>query len=107
MDIDQLERALVGTWRHAHEEDSSTQTVYRSASVKLPPARGRTGFELRADHTGVWIGIAARDGASESSCTWQLKAGAPPLLVLTPVRGAPRTFAVIAIEQDRLVVEPA
>lgn len=105
MQTDQLEQALVGTWRHAHEEDSASRNVYRSAGVKLPPARGRTGFELRADHTGVRIGIAARDGATQSSCTWQVKAGAPPLLVLTPERGAPQTLAILALEQDRLVVE--
>jgi hypothetical protein len=38
-------------WVHAYEEDTPTEAVYRPAGYELPPARGRTGFELRPDQT--------------------------------------------------------
>jgi hypothetical protein len=105
MDLDHMERLLAGTWRHAHEEDTPSQTVFRLASVKLPPARGRTGFELRPDHSGAHIGIAKHDGSLATACSWKLQAGSLPVLVLTPESGPEQRLPIVSLDSDRLVVQ--
>ena len=38
-------------WIHSHEEDQGDDMVFRPASFKLPPSRGRRSIELRTDGT--------------------------------------------------------
>jgi len=52
--VTELDRAaLQGQWVHAHEEDTDSELVYRPASYSLPPSRGRSALDLRADGTYV------------------------------------------------------
>jgi hypothetical protein len=57
-----LEACLLGTWTHAYEEDTHQAVVYRPASDRLPPSRGREGFEFRAGGVLIYHGIAPADG---------------------------------------------
>src|SRR3954470_5302976 len=38
-------------WVHSHEEDKGGQMIFRPATYRFPPSRGRTSFQLNADGT--------------------------------------------------------
>jgi hypothetical protein len=95
--------ALVGSWRHSHEEDRGGEAVYRRADFPFPPSRGRAGYELEADGTGTYVGIAARDGSARQPCQWRLGADGREL-AMTLSSGVERSFRVVSIEPDRLVL---
>ncbi len=95
---------LLQRWLHSHEEDTKTEKVYRPASFSFPPSRGRTGFELKRDHSCTRIGIAARDGASEEPGTWEIKEDGEKQIALTFPSGNWLILRVVAIDADRLVV---
>ncbi len=48
-------------WIHCHEEDTGEVEVYRPSDHALPPARGRTGFEIQADGTFIQHDIGPAD----------------------------------------------
>ena len=99
------EKILVGTWLHAHEEDAATEAVYRPADFDFPPARGRRGYEFHPDHTGAYIGIAARDGAARTSCRWRLrKKGKSLEIELTFDDGRKEVLRVALLDKERLVL---
>ncbi len=99
------EKTIVGTWLHAHEEDSETETVYRPADFDFPPARGRRGYEFRPDHTGSYIGIAARDGAARTPCKWRLRKKRRVLeLELSADDGRTEVLRVASLDKERLVL---
>jgi hypothetical protein len=90
-------------WLHSHEEDSDTEMVFRPASFKFPPSRGRAGFDLKANKSFIDIGIAPVDGPQESSGTWTLQDN--QLQLFKPPSSAPaRTLEIISVDKDRLVV---
>jgi hypothetical protein len=95
---------LVGTWLHSQEEDSDNETVYRPFDYDFPPARGRTGYEFKADHSGNFLGIASRDGWAKEPCRWELGAGARPEIVLTFADGRRETLSVVSVNAEKLVV---
>jgi hypothetical protein len=99
-----IDRRVVGTWMHAREEDSSGELVFRPADYDFPPARGRDGYTFRADHSGDYIGISPRDGSALSSCTWQVRAGHPPALVIAFPDGRSDVLSVVSVDSERLVV---
>ena len=97
-------QALYQRWLHSHEEDSGNINVFRPATYDFPPARGRTGFELRRDGTLVQIGIGATDRPAEISGTWELNGDR--LVFHTPSRPpAGHTHKVLDLTAERLVLE--
>jgi len=94
---------VVGSWVHAHEEDTGDEMVFRPADSALPPARGRMGFELREDGTFAEAGLGARDVPEESAGTWALE-GQTITLSEGAAQGVPREMEVVSAEEDRLVV---
>lgn len=101
---DTLEKKLVGTWRHSHEEDTATESVYRPEGFEFPPARGRVGYTFGADRSCVYIGIAARDGSARETCTWALGKGTPPEIVVTLPGGRRDVLPVVSVDETRLVI---
>jgi len=91
-------------WIHAHEEDTATEMVFRSAGTPLPPARGRDGFELRADKTASHIGIGPTDASEESPGAWELDENSPPRLQISLATGEKQSLQVVSLDSDRLVV---
>jgi hypothetical protein len=90
-------------WLHSHEEDSDTEMVFRPASFKFPPSRGRAGFDMKANNTFVEIGIAPADGPQESPGTWKLVDNR--LELYKPSSSAPaRTLQIVSVDKNRLVV---
>jgi hypothetical protein len=101
---DQVEGDQVsGRWVHAHEEDTEDEMVFRPADTELPPARGRMGFELRADGTFVEAGLGARDVPEEAAGSWVLEDGTIKLSE-GATQGVPREMEVVSVDEDRLVV---
>jgi len=91
-------------WLHSHEEDSDTEMVFRPASFKFPPSRGRAGFDLKANKSFIDIGIAPTDGPQESSGTWKLQDD--QLQLSTPSSSPPvRTLEIVSVDKNRLVVK--
>lgn len=101
------EQRLVGTWMHAREEDSSGTLVFRPADYDFPPARGRVGYEFRANHSCDYIGISPRDGAARTSCAWRMSGGAHSELHIEFPDGRSDVFTVVSADRDRLVLRPA
>jgi len=99
-----IEKRVVGSWMRSSEEDTPTELVYRPADYDFPPARGRVGYEFRADHSGNYIGISPRDGAARSSCTWKVRGGTRPELVIDHPDGRSEVMSVVSVDRDRLVI---
>jgi len=94
--------ALYGHWRHSHEEDSDGEMVFRPAQHAFPPARGRTGFELRPDGSYLENSPGPDDRPEQSSGCWSLEGDT---LKLHGARGRPdRTWKVARAEADRLTL---
>ena len=99
------EDLLAKRWLHAHEEDTTDMMVYRPATHGLPPSRGRTGFELRPDHTLIQIGIAPTDAPTESEGSWRLQEDDALVFSFGPDRTRERILKIKSAENDRLVVQ--
>jgi hypothetical protein len=100
---DAIPDLLQKRWLHSHEEDSDTGMVFRPASFKFPPSRGRAGFDLKANNKFIEIGIAAADGPQESAGTWKLFDN--KLELYKPSSSKPaRTLQIVSADKDRLVV---
>ena len=91
-------------WVHSHEEDSATEMVFRPASYKFPPSRGRTGFELRADGTMTEHGPGPVDAPVSTAGKWREEPDGR-LVFLHPGQAKPsRVLQVVRTQADRLVV---
>ena len=100
-----LQRDLCQRWFHSFEEDTEDGRVYRPASFKFPRSRGRTGFELKADGTCVYIAIGRGDVPKEVPGNWSLEEKARPILHLRLSSGEIFTILVISVRRDRLVMQ--
>jgi len=61
-------------WIHSHEEDRAGTEVFRSARYPFPPARGRTGFELKQSGEFIEFRIGSDDRLPEEvRGKWELK----------------------------------
>jgi hypothetical protein len=101
---DTLEKRIVGTWRHSHEDDTEAEMVFRPDTFEFPPSRGRVGYSFRADHTCTYLGIAARDGTAREPCTWTLRRATPPEVVVTLPEGRQEVLPLVSVDRERLVV---
>src|SRR5262249_46362827 len=91
---------LHGRWLHSHEEDTGVEMVFRPASFKFPPSRGRMGFELRPDQSLVEIGIAPADGPQESAGRWELQSGNQLRFFGASSRKPARTLEIVSAAKD-------
>jgi hypothetical protein len=91
-------------WYHAYEEDSDGEMVFRPEGHPLPPARGRTSIELRADGSYVESAPGPVDVPVESSGSWSLDGDR---LTLGGTADQPgHEWRVMAASADRLTVRP-
>jgi hypothetical protein len=98
-----LDRAdLEGRWVHAHEDDTESELVYRPASFSLPPSRGRSALEMRADGSYVESSPGPTDRPEQTTGTWMLDGNR---LILRPADGSARVLTIATAEPDRLVVQ--
>ncbi len=93
-------QTLLGRWLHSHEEDTDVELVYRPATYRFPPSRGRAGFELRPDGTAADIRIGPTDRREESPGTWRLEGNS---LILERA-GHSQVLTLVGVAPDRLRV---
>lgn len=99
------EEVLCQHWIHSHEEDTGSEMVFRPASFKLPPSRGRKGFELRADGVLIATGIGPTDRPEESRGIWKLE-NMSHLAFYSTSRSEPtRVMEISSVDKDRLVIK--
>ncbi len=92
-------------WMHSREEDTGAEMVFRPASYNFPPARGRTGFELRPDQSLVEIGIGPTDRVEESPGKWKLERGNQLLFYSQSSPEPTRTMQIVSVDDDHLVIK--
>lgn len=100
----EYEKQLLGTrWVHASEEDTDDEMVFRPADSPLPPARGRTSLEFRADGTYVESSPGPVDVPESATGSWSLEGGR---LALEPEGSEPsRALEITGAEPDRLTIK--
>jgi hypothetical protein len=98
-----IPKGLTRQWVHSFEEDTDTEEIYRPANYNFPPARGRTGFELKADQTCRRLGIASTDGSQLTEGTWQVDGGSESTLRVD-AGGTQQELTIVSVEPERLVV---
>jgi hypothetical protein len=91
-------------WKHSHEEDTPSGMVFRPATHKFPPARGRTGFELKPDGTAIALGIGPTDAPKQDAGQWSLS-DQNELRLHLPATNETNVYKLISAEPDRLVVK--
>lgn len=94
--------AIEGRWVHSHEEDTDEEMVFRPADHALPPSRGRTSFDLRADGTYVESSPGPVDVPVESGGRWSLQGDR--LVLEADGEQAGHAWRIAAAERDRLAV---
>ena len=97
---------LAQRWVHSHEEDSDTEMVFRPASYKFPPSRGRTSLELRPDGSLTESGPGPSDRSESTKGTWLLDADNKLVLNQGPQHHQrSRVLTLVSANGDRLVVK--
>jgi hypothetical protein len=60
-------------WVHSFEEDTAGIQTYRPAAYNFPLARGREGFEVKANGIFVLHRIGPADGIEKAEGSWSLQ----------------------------------
>ena len=90
-------------WVHSHEEDTATERVFRPATYKFPPSRGRLSFELKADGGLIRYAIGPTDRSQTSQGMWRLE-DHHLVLLSSPSAGPDQVLEIVSASPDRLVV---
>ena len=101
-----LSECLLGHWIRSHEEDREGQQVYRPATFRFPPARGRTGLEFRPQGEFVYHAIARADGLEPIAGTWAIEPGDRVRITVKSTRVQPFVLQVESCTSERLAVRP-
>jgi hypothetical protein len=95
---------LFKQWLHSREEDAGDVRVYRPAGYRLPPSRGRDGFELKANGEFIRYRIGPTDRPQLTAGTWQA-AGADRISVNIPGENSESfTLQIVDFSADVLKV---
>lgn len=98
--------ALYQHWVHSHEEDTDTESVYRPASYKFPPSRGRRSFDIKADGTVTDHRIGPDDRSLLATGSWKFQEEGPALVFYEKGSTQPkRVLHIASISKDRLVLK--
>jgi hypothetical protein len=92
-------------WIHSHEEDTDSEMVFRPASFKFPPSRGRKAFDLRADGVLIETGIGPADRPQETQGTWKLNDANHLAFDSSSQSGPKRIFEIASVDKKRLVIK--
>jgi hypothetical protein len=95
-------KEIYRVWMHSREEDTDKEQVYRPKGTKLPPARGRTGFEVKERGIFVAHEIAPTDGTTRIEGRWEWKESV--LLVTFPraPKVPKRSLRILSCDKDVL-----
>ena len=89
-------RDLYQHWMRSQEEDTDDEMVFRPASHRFPPARGRSGFDLKEDGSVIEHGIGPTDRSTRTERRWTLDG--------TTLKIGDRAMTIASLDRDRLVV---
>lgn len=92
-------------WVHSHEEDTDKEQVFRPATFKFPPSRGRKAFELKPDGRLVSTGIGPTDRPQEAEGTWRLEEGNKLAFYETAQSAPKQVMQIASLDGDRLVIK--
>ena len=98
-------QVLQGRWMHSHEEDTPHEIVFRPASFRFPPSRGRASFELKPDGTLIERAPGPTDRAQETHGQWDLEGGHRLAFRKAPGGDPHRVLEVVSADAERLVVK--
>jgi hypothetical protein len=88
-------------WVHSHEEDQGDDMVFRPASFKLPPSRGRRSIELHSDGTLGHARPGPADRPERGQGRWEIDGDQ---LRLFRGSATPEVFLITSASPDRLVL---
>lgn len=99
-----LKPVLLGKWFHAHEDDTPGRSLYRPDTYALPRARGRSGFEFKADGTLILLAPGPTDRATSTIGKWSWQDSEH---IKMEIPGRPDAVVEVrALESDRLETSP-
>jgi hypothetical protein len=90
-------------WVHSHEEDRDDHLVFRPASFKFPPSRGRRSIDLRRDGTVGHARPGPTDRRQLSEGRWEIDGHT--LKLFPPTASKPtEILEIVSAAPDRLVL---
>jgi hypothetical protein len=95
--------ALYQHWKHSQEEDTPTETVFRTATYNFPRSRGRFSFELKQDGTVVFHGAGPSDRPQVATGVWK-REGNRLALYTNRAEEPDQVLEIVSLSPDRLVV---
>jgi hypothetical protein len=105
MNRESVREILEQHWVHSHEEDTDTEMVFRPATYRFPPSRGRRSFELKPDGTLIEVGIGPTDRRQQGQGTWRLEGDNAIAFYESQQSEPKRVLHVVSAANDRLVVK--
>lgn len=90
-------------WIHSREEDTGNAKVFRPRGYKLPPSRGRVGFELKTDGEFISHEIGPADGPKKVSGRWKAE-GKDKIAVSFP-KGDRKPYILQIISCDEMMLK--
>jgi hypothetical protein len=91
-------------WIHSREEDQEGIEVYRPRGYSFPPARGRNGFEFKANGEFIFYGLGATDRPEPIRGSWT-KLPNSQIKIQVPVwENAGRTMEILFCNQEVLKI---
>ncbi|PYQ07062.1 MAG: hypothetical protein DMF83_10645 [Acidobacteria bacterium] len=103
MAVDTPREWLHQEWVHSHEEDRDDEMVFRPASFKFPPSRGRRSIDLRRDGTVGHARPGPDDRRQRSAGRWEIDGHALKLFPATGKTPA-EVYRITSASPDRLVL---
>ena len=96
---------IFNKWRHSHEENVGNIDVFRPATFRFPPSRGRLGFEIKPNGEIILHDIAAADGIAIKTGRWTF---IPPDSIVTDF--SPNTarkfhFKIVSCTREMLKIK--
>ncbi len=91
-------------WIHSHEEDTASEQVFRPASYKFPPSRGRRSLVLGAGGEMQDIAPGADDRPAVRTGRWRLAPSDQLELSPSGPHGTPEQLKLVSLAADKLVV---
>jgi hypothetical protein len=85
---------------HSHEEDTAGEKVFRRIGWRLPPARGRTAFEIKPDGEFVSHGPGPGDASASRAGRWS--AVAPDRIEVSLPGQSAFELRIASVEPDAL-----
>jgi hypothetical protein len=100
-----LPAAVFGHWVHSHEEDSGDVEVYRPLGWPLPPARGRSAFEIKPDGEFVRYRPGPADVSAGRRGRWE--ALAPDRIAVSLPDESPHELEICCVGPEVLKIRRA